>query len=298
MELRTILYGYGKLQFKFFVIEEEARIVKRIFEEYISGKTLLQIGNALTEEGVVYYRDRTYWSKQAVRRILENSHYIGDKDYPAIIDRKTFKTANSIRLEKGGDREKDSPEIHYLKYCTICSQCGGRYTRRNHYSGQREAWYCVNGCKKSRYVDDKSFIGDVISIINKAIAEPELLIKPCSTENMYNPTAKIIRDEHTLGELVRGEKMTFTAAKKMYFDLVNEQFDCCVLDKSAAVTDALISYIGGFSEISEINPEFMKVIISKIIVDERGFVAVKFANDAVVKTEEREDENGKDQTEY
>lgn len=88
MELRTILYGYGKHQFDFFIVEEEAEIVRRIFNEYISGKTLLQIGKALTDEGVVYYRDRTHWSKQAVRRILENSHYVGDREYPTIVDRK------------------------------------------------------------------------------------------------------------------------------------------------------------------------------------------------------------------
>ena len=87
MELRTILFGYNKHQFEYSVNAEEAKIVKRIFEEYISGRTLLQIGNTLTEEKVVYYRDRTLWSKQAIRRIIENKHYVGDESYPTIIDR-------------------------------------------------------------------------------------------------------------------------------------------------------------------------------------------------------------------
>ena len=76
MELRTILYGYDKYQFEYLINEEEAKIVRRIFNEYLAGKTLLQIGNALTEERVVYYKERTTWSKQAVRRVLENQHYI------------------------------------------------------------------------------------------------------------------------------------------------------------------------------------------------------------------------------
>lgn len=89
MELRTILYGYEKHQFEYFINENEAAIVRRIFEEYLSGKTLLQIGKGLSEEGIAYYKDRMTWSKQAVRRILENAHYTGDKEYPAIVDRKT-----------------------------------------------------------------------------------------------------------------------------------------------------------------------------------------------------------------
>ena len=45
MELRTILFGYNKHQFEYSVNAEEAKIVKYIFEEYISGRTLLQIGS-------------------------------------------------------------------------------------------------------------------------------------------------------------------------------------------------------------------------------------------------------------
>lgn len=85
--------------------------IKGIFKEYISERTLLQIGNTLTEEKVVYYRDRTLWSKQAIRRIIENKHYVGDESYPAIIDREMFEKANLLRLGKGGDREKDSEGI-------------------------------------------------------------------------------------------------------------------------------------------------------------------------------------------
>ena len=140
MELRTILFGYNKHQFEYSVNAEEAKIVKRIFKEYISGRTLLQIGNTLTEEKVVYYRDRTLWSKQAIRRIIENKHYVGDESYPAIIDREMFEKANLLRLGKGGDREKDSEGIHYFKYHTECMRCGARITRKSHYSRQREAW--------------------------------------------------------------------------------------------------------------------------------------------------------------
>ena len=49
MELRTVLYGYEKQQFEYFVVDSEAAIVRRIFEEYLSGKTLLQIGKRLSE---------------------------------------------------------------------------------------------------------------------------------------------------------------------------------------------------------------------------------------------------------
>lgn len=40
MELRTLLYGYNKHQFRFLINETESAVVKGIFDEYISGGTL------------------------------------------------------------------------------------------------------------------------------------------------------------------------------------------------------------------------------------------------------------------
>lgn len=287
MELRTILFGYKKYQFEYFVNEDEAKIVQRIYSEYISGKTLLQIANTLTEEGVVYYRDRTTWSKQAVRRIIENSHYTGDEEYPAIIEKKIYKEANRLRLGKGGDREKDTPEIRYLKYHTKCTRCGGRISRKSHYSREREAWNCVNGCKTSRYLDDKAFLSDILTIINSVINNPNLLLQPHSTDETYTPSIKVQRDERTLSDLLQKENVTFLSAKKLYFDVLSEQFDLCAIDKSHAVTDALIDYVGECAPVDDIDPELFKVIIDEIFVDEEGRISIRFVNDAVISTDER-----------
>lgn len=287
MELRTILFGYKKYQFEYFVNEDEAKIVQRIYSEYISGKTLLQIANTLTEEGVVYYRDRTTWSKQAVRRIIENSHYTGDAEYPAIIEKKIYKEANKLRLGKGGDREKDTPEIRYLKYHTKCTRCGGRISRKSHYSREREAWNCVNGCKTSRYLDDKAFLSDILTIINSVINNPNLLLQPHSTDETYTPSIKVQRDERTLSDLLQKENVTFLSAKKLYFDVLGEQFDLCAIDKSYAVTDALIDHLGECAPVDDIDSELFKVIIDEIFVDEEGRISIRFVNDVVISTDER-----------
>ena len=43
MELRRILYGYKKEQFEYQIEPHEAEVVKGIFNDYVSGKTLLAI---------------------------------------------------------------------------------------------------------------------------------------------------------------------------------------------------------------------------------------------------------------
>ena len=93
MELRRVLYGYRKDQFDYYIVQEEAAIVKRIFKEYLSGESLSAIARRLTSECVVFFKDKTQWSKNAVCRILDNVHYTGDEDYPRIIDRDTYQRA-------------------------------------------------------------------------------------------------------------------------------------------------------------------------------------------------------------
>ena len=87
MELRFVLYGYYKEQFIFRVVPEEAEIVQKIYRDYVKGSPLSEIAKELTNNGVPYYKDKTEWSKNTVRRILENTHYLGDDEYPAIISK-------------------------------------------------------------------------------------------------------------------------------------------------------------------------------------------------------------------
>lgn len=287
MELRTILYGYEKRQFEYFINEGEAAIVRRIFKEYLAGKTLLQIGKELTAEGAVYYRGRSNWSKQAIRRIIENKRYTGDQEYPSIIDSVTYEKANALRLEKGGDREKDTPEIHYLKYHTKCMQCGCRYTRKSRYSKQRERWICSNGCKTPRYLDDETFFENIIDVVNCAILDTEKVISAHNEDKLYNPTIKVQRDEKTLNNIFSQDALNFQSSKKALLNLIEEQFECCTLDRSYAVTDALLAYLDECKPIDKIDVELFKIILSEIQVDENGEIAVCFSNDAVVARAER-----------
>ena len=64
MELRTLLYGYNKHQFRFLINETESAVVRGIFDEYISGGTLQKIADRLTAENTVYYKDKTVFDLQ------------------------------------------------------------------------------------------------------------------------------------------------------------------------------------------------------------------------------------------
>ncbi|MBK6766475.1 MAG: recombinase family protein [bacterium] len=89
------------------VDDQEATVVKRIFDEYLGGKSSYEITAVFNREGL-RSRKSNPWSAQGILRILQNPAYIGKFRDPidakkfvpgvhtAIIDVSTFQRVESI----------------------------------------------------------------------------------------------------------------------------------------------------------------------------------------------------------
>ena len=72
--------GYDKGEDGGLVVnEEQAKIVRRIFGDFLAGHTPFQIAKRLTEDGIPTPAGKTQWSYTTVRRVLSNETYMGDK---------------------------------------------------------------------------------------------------------------------------------------------------------------------------------------------------------------------------
>lgn len=297
MEFRTLLYGYNKHQFRFYLNSDESTVVKMIFDEYISGKTLQQIADRLTAEQIVYYKDKTVWSKNIVRRILENRHYIGDEEYPAIVTADEFEKANKKRLSKGGERVTDTVQEKFFKYHTVCGQCAGRFTRRRTWSKTREKWYCTCGCKNAVYIDDKLFYSQIHSIISRVIAEPALLNMLPQENSLCALTPEVMRADKEIDRMTERKNIDFLPVKKAIFSNVSDKFDCCTLDRVKAFSGVLMQYYGEQTASDTINIRVLEDTVDRIIVDENGIVSVEFLNGFRISKEDSNGNSSNTQTE-
>lgn len=148
--------------------EEQAVIIRRIFKEYLVGKSLLDIAKGLTTDGIPTARGKTNWSSARVQSILTNEKYKGDallqktyivdciskkskknngelpmyyveNNHPAIIDRRMFDKVqeeisrrNSKRKvkQKGTKTELGKYSSKYaLSELLFCGNCGTPYRR-------------------------------------------------------------------------------------------------------------------------------------------------------------------------
>jgi DNA invertase Pin-like site-specific DNA recombinase len=60
------------------IVPEEATIVKRIYQSYLSGYSIARIKRGLEAEGIPSGTGKKVWSTNAIRYMLQNEKYIGD----------------------------------------------------------------------------------------------------------------------------------------------------------------------------------------------------------------------------
>lgn len=99
------MYGYKIINGKATVDEQEAAIIIKIFNGYLSGMSLrdaaVNAGKAMVHS--------------TVKRIICNFCYVGDDFYPAIISRQTFSRANAELIRRsemhGGKKRLQAPPV-------------------------------------------------------------------------------------------------------------------------------------------------------------------------------------------
>ena len=111
-------YGYDYVDGKLAVNEREARVVRRIFREYMGGATLHAIAARLNEDRVPSQRNRQ-WSKSGLRYMLRNPVYVGrirwddvtrEDSHAPIVDLPVWEAAQARRLEPAIDLERAAAE--------------------------------------------------------------------------------------------------------------------------------------------------------------------------------------------
>ena len=188
---RKEMYGYnivrddaGKQVFE--IIEEEAEIIRNIFEWFSVGDGTHTIARRLEQQGKKTKRYKNGWTNTVILRILRNEKYVGDlaqgktytpdplthkkkynrgesymfytKDHhpeAAIIDRDLWDRVQAIMEEKAPSEELKAK--HSNRYWTsgkiFCGLCGERYVslRKKQKNIPYKAWVCVENNQRGQY---------------------------------------------------------------------------------------------------------------------------------------------------
>lgn len=98
------------------IVEEEAAVIRKIYDLFLSGKTINEIAAILTSMGVLTPAGKKKWSVSTVRRILSNEKYKGE----ALLQ-KTF-TVDYLTKEV----RKNNGEVPSVRYAILTNQLSSR----------------------------------------------------------------------------------------------------------------------------------------------------------------------------
>ena len=180
-------YDYNTETQVFTINEQEAEIVRYVFERYIKGKGALTIARELGEKGYKPLRAEK-WSWTSVIAIIKNVKYkgdlemgktyvtdpiskkrlvnLGEKDsyyvennHEPIISKDDFEKAQTILNKRGetimhkGKRWDKYSRQYPFSSMIFCAFCESVYSRRNLYSGtdyEKRVWSCANAVKNGK----------------------------------------------------------------------------------------------------------------------------------------------------
>ena len=283
MANRMISYGYGVEDGKFVVVLSEAKIVRRIFSEYIEGKRLDEIAEELTNEQVEYFLGNCLWNKGRIKRILDNDKYIGGDGYPQIVDDDDFVYAGQLKDEKGGKKIHFDEPIEYLRNNKVtCAQCGGHIRRISKWRS-REKWKCRDGCGNDIYLCDDVIFGGIKAIVFRILENPDCIVPEAKDQTN---SLEIRRTTSEINRLFSEKSPTFAAGKKLIFHLAETKFEMYDEKAPDVYTDMIIEDCVRVSAIDRVDRAFMEKYCEQISVDRQGFITVRFINGVELSNKE------------
>ena len=250
------IWGYDKNKCKLEINEEEANIIKRIFEIYSSGKIgIRKMGDELAKEGI-YTRKGEIFAYSTIKNILTNpkykGYYCGNKtrviDFmskqrvylgedeivqykakedivPQIIDDKLWQRCNEIFKERS-EKAKSETSGYNNKYKfsgkIYCKEDGQAYWRA--ITRGKEFWLCalykkhgIDGC-----TNNVNIYTVTLDEIMKRIFDELFVNKEKFIDNLLNKCMEIIEDDgleediHIIEEKIENIKKEKKKLIKLY----------------------------------------------------------------------------------
>lgn len=227
------------------IVEEEAAIIRKIYDLFLSGKTINEIAAILTSMGVLTPAGKKKWSVSTVRSILSNEKYKGEtllqktftvdyltkevrknngevpsvrvrNSHEPIIEPEVFDRVQEILAESTKRRAKVRTK-HPFAGRLICGDCGSFYGHkvwRLRSTGERyNVWYCNH-----KYDGDKACDSPRLRDEEVKAAFEKMLQKcddpnPVYTDERWNElveSVKVCRGGHLIFTLTEGRVVKVT----------------------------------------------------------------------------------------
>lgn len=265
------------------IVPEEAKIVTRIFDMFLSGQTVRAISEQLRGEKIHIPGKNFSFSHVMVYNILRNEKYCGDSilqktitvdcisktrrdnmgeapmyyvqnSHPAIISRETYhmtqaEIARRKTLAPASEKKAVTVAGKYSKYALsevlVCGECGSRYRRVTWTSGgKRVVWRCSN-----RLENGKKYCKMSLTVKEESLHAA--IVRAINKFNSQDHAAYLALMKATIGEAlgIQAETAEIDELKRR-IDALNQKM-VSIIQKAARDGEDIEEHESEFKEMAE-----------------------------------------------
>jgi hypothetical protein len=272
---RYIPFGYRIENGAIAVKPEEAEVVRGIYQRHAEEASYSAIAAELTAADIPYMSDKPVWNKNMVARILQNTNYLGEKKYPAILEPD----------EKCASQKAQKPytitepqEIKQIKGLLVCAICGEPVKRRLKSKGG-ERWFCsADPSHLNTSIKDTTLLKNVHAQLNQLISSPYIIAR--GTRESDRLSINIARLQNELDMLMKQEPLDIEGTKDCILRLATEKY--ALRDEDEETERTILKLLESAEPIPGLNTYLLSRITRRIMVGSRGEVALALKNGKIV----------------
>ena len=225
---RKLPFGYHMESGEITVCEPEANLVRSIFDRYVLGDSYTELITMLKKQPILYQTDKL-WNKNMVARMLEDSRYIGDKNFPILIAVDTFQKVTEKRAGKQRPIQKTETQKVLNRVCKGIPAASAEPT--------------------------------VLALLNQLIANPQRLQSPAvqQPESMQE-----IELQRQLNEVMEQQPVVEDTANKLIMQIASARYD--TIGPEEYETERLRRYFESKTPMAELNAEILRETVSAVTV--------------------------------
>lgn len=294
--LKHIPIGYKLVDGKIEVDREKAKVIRKIFTDYLKGSSMKKIAEDLSKRGFLNKNNKPNWYHGSIGRILEDSKYLGDEIYLQIIDKETFQAVKEKRREKNKDYARTKEDIRERNESAfiekvVCGQCGElyrKYTTDIGKSKEETIWKCHNHTYQRKMkcnnliLDESELEDEFIASINYLISRMWILER--NKKKKKSRTNMEIRNlEERIKELEEKGLKSSKELSSLIFKRARAYYDISQIDDYDHMTEKIKEELRDREKLIEFDGELFKKIIDKIRIYKNGNMEVEFINGIILE---------------
>ena len=287
--------GFRMRNGKIYVEAEKAKVVRKVFADYLSGLSTYAIAKELTAKGFPNANNRPSWNHGSVGKILENIKYLGDEMYPQMIETEIFEQVQNRRQEQRkklgrvmqpNSMNNQSPFSGRL-WCGECGEVFRKYIENSGKPSEKSKWKCKHYIYKNRVhcncgvITDEQIKEVFILAVNKVIRTPSLLQKKQrEIPKCYSPEFRKL--DQKIKDMEADEQFSSKELATMIFQRAALLYQTAQVHDYEHHTKNITQALSGREQQTEFNEELFLQTVKKLVIYKDGRVEIEFINGLIV----------------